>query len=47
MANGQATLAQIRDYFEMSSGDFAKEWKALDTEEKEWFKIQVGREMNK
>jgi len=35
------TLQQLRNYFEMSSTQFAIEWKELSTEDKEWFKEQI------
>lgn len=38
----EATLIQIRDYFEIPSQRFTIEWKALNDEEKQFFKVGVG-----
>ena len=42
-----ASLAEIRDYFEMTSGDFASEWKRLNDEEKRFFKEEVTKVIDK
>lgn len=35
-------LSQIRDFFGMSSADFAREYKALSTEDKEQIKAGIA-----
>jgi len=37
-----ATLKDIARFFEMTSAEFAKEWKRLDDGEKDYFKRAVG-----
>jgi len=44
----QASLKEVMKYFEeTSSSQFAREWKELSIEEKEWFKNAVGETLNK
>ena len=38
----EATLVEIKEYFEMSSGEFAAEWKLLSDEDKDYFRKAVG-----
>lgn len=38
----EATLPEIRDYFQMDTTTFKKEWMVLDDAEKEFFKEGVG-----
>jgi hypothetical protein len=43
-----ATLRDVMKFFEeTSSKKFSEEWKQLTIEEKEWFKQEVGKVINK
>ena len=43
----KATAGQVRTFFEYKSAKaFMKDWKALSDEEKEYFKVAVGEEVN-
>ncbi len=43
----QATLVEIRDFFEATSSEFTAEWKELDEEDRNYFKTAVGAELTK
>jgi hypothetical protein len=43
----EATLTEVRDFFEMTSSDFTKEWKQLDECDRQYFKEAVGAEIHK
>jgi len=38
---GAGALLKLRNFFEMTSTQFAKEWKALSEEDKTWFKKEA------
>ena len=38
----EATMIEVRDYFGMSSTEISREWKALNDEEKLFFKQGVA-----
>lgn len=40
---GKASIVQIRDWFGMSAAELNKEWKLLNEDEKEFFKVEVGK----
>ena len=37
------TLGDIAKYFNMSAGEFAKEWRVLNQEDKDWFKNEFNK----
>lgn len=47
MENGIASARDIMTYFGYEkSSEFARDWKELTLEEKNWFKAEVGKEMS-
>ena len=42
MAEKVASLADIRNFFEMESSDFVPEWKELDEEDRDYFRKAVA-----
>jgi len=42
MAEKVASLADIRNFFEMESSDFVPEWKELDDEDRDYFRKAVA-----
>jgi ABC-type transporter MlaC component len=43
----EATLKEVRDFFEMNNTDFTKDWKRLTPEDRDYFKKAVGEEIHK
>lgn len=41
-ANGEATIKQVMEFFEMSTTDFMAQWKALDADSKQQLKAGIG-----
>ena len=41
-----ATISQIRDFFGMNAAELIKQWKLLSEEEKNFFKVEVGKVVN-
>jgi hypothetical protein len=42
MAEKVASLADIRNFFEMESSDFVAEWKELNEEDRDYFRKAVA-----
>jgi hypothetical protein len=43
----KADLKEIKEFFGMSNKEMMAEWKELSPEEREYFKLAVGREIRK
>ena len=39
----EAGLIEIKNYFEMNTSEFMKEWKQFSEEEKTWWKVELGK----
>ena len=42
----RATLIQIKDFLEIGTEEFAKDWKLLDEKEREFFRTEIGKVIN-
>jgi len=39
----EATAVELKTYFEMTLSEFMEHWKTLSSEEKMYFKIELGK----
>ena len=43
----KATVKQVKDYFDIkSTPEFMIHWKTLSTDEQDFFKVEVGKQVN-
>lgn len=41
----EASLMDVKRYFDMPTTEFMKQWKAFSEEEKKWWKIEIGKDL--
>lgn len=39
----EAGLMDVKNYFNLSSSEFMKQWKSLNDEERKWWKVELGK----
>lgn len=39
----EANIVELKNYFDLSTPDFMKEWKLLTDKEKTYFKVELGK----